>query len=129
MNLFKTFTKAIDPIEAIGKILGTVFTSQDERLQAEALLEKIKQHPAAMQVGLNKKESVHKSLLVAGWRPFIGWVCGLGLANVFIINPWLQWLCGVQGPQLPLDVILELVIAMLGFGTLRTLEKFGKIIK
>jgi hypothetical protein len=64
-------------------------------------------------------------MFVAGWRPFIGWVCGLGLANVYLVNPWLQWLYGIKGPELPLDVIVELVIAMLGLGTLRTVEKFG----
>lgn len=124
MNPIKAIAAAIDPVEAIGTIIGKVFTTEEERLQAQAVLEKIKQHPAALQVYLNKHESRHRSLLVAGWRPFIGWVCGIGLANTFIINPWLQWLYGVEGPQLPLDVMIDLVIAMLGLGTLRTFEKF-----
>ncbi len=124
MNPFKAISSVIDPIEAIGTILNKVFTSEDELFQAKILLEKIKQHPAALQVSLNKHESQHRSLLVAGWRPFIGWVCGIGLANTFIINPWLQWLYGIEGPQLPLDVMIDLVIAMLGLGTLRTFEKF-----
>ena len=49
----------------------------------------------------------------------------VGLANIYLINPWLQWLYGIEEPKLPLDVIVELIIAMLGFGTLRTVEKFG----
>lgn len=125
MNPFKAFAGAIDPIEAIGGILATVFKTEEERNQAKVILEKLRQHPAALQVSLNKNESQHRSLLVAGWRPFIGWVCGVGLANTFIINPWLQWLYGVEGPKLPLDVMIELVIAMLGLGTLRTFEKLG----
>lgn len=125
MNPFKTIAAAIDPLEAVGNILGKVFTSEEERLQAQAVLERIRLHPAALQVSLNKKESQHHSLFVAGWRPFIGWVCGLGLANTFIINPLLQWFCDVSGPEMPLDVMIELVIAMLGLGTLRTVEKFG----
>ena len=125
MNPIKAIAAVIDPVEAIGSILGKVFTTEEERLQAQAVLEKIKQHPAALQVSLNKHESQHRSLLVAGWRPFIGWVCGVGLANTFIINPWLQWFCGIAGPEMPLEVMIELVIAMLGLGTLRTVEKFG----
>jgi hypothetical protein len=125
LNPFKTLASAIDPLEAVGAILSKVFPSEEDRIQAQAVLEKIKNHPAALQVSLNEKESQHASLFVAGWRPFIGWVCGLGLANTFIINPLLQWFCGITGPQMPLDVMIELVIAMLGLGTLRTLEKFG----
>ncbi len=128
--ILKLFTStAVEPIEAIGGVLDKLFTSDDEKLNAKAVLEKLKQHPAELQVALNKIEAQHRSLFVAGWRPFIGWICGLGLANVYIINPWLQWLYGIDGPQLPLEVIVELIIAMLGLGTLRTAEKFGGRIK
>jgi hypothetical protein len=123
MKLFAS--SASEPIEAIGGVLDKLFTSDEEKLQAKALLEKLRQHPAELQVTLNKVEAQHRSMFVAGWRPFIGWVCGLGLANVYLVNPWLQWLYGIKGPELPLDVIVELVIAMLGLGTLRTVEKFG----
>ncbi|MBS0289289.1 MAG: hypothetical protein JSS07_04530 [Proteobacteria bacterium] len=121
----KKLASVIDPIETIGLVLDKLFTSEEEKTQAKAVMEKLRQNPSALQVELNKNESQHRSLMVAGWRPFIGWVCGFGLANVFVFNPWLQWLCGIQGPQLPLDVMMELVIAMLGLGTLRTFEKFG----
>lgn len=124
--ILKLFSStASEPIEAIGGVLDKLFTSDEEKLKAQAVLEKLKQHPAELQVALNKIEAQHRSLFVAGWRPFIGWMCGLGLANVYIINPWLQWLYGIEGPQLPLNVMVELIIAMLGLGTLRTAEKFG----
>ncbi|MFO1259103.1 MAG: 3TM-type holin [Gammaproteobacteria bacterium] len=112
------------PFEAVSNILDKLITSPEERAQAQAVFEKLKQHPGALQIALNKIEAKHKSVLVSGWRPFIGWVCGLGLANVFLINPWLQWLYGITGPSLPLEVMMELVATMLGFGTLRTVEKF-----
>ena len=124
--IFTLFAKNISsPIEAIGGVLDKLFTSDEEKLKAQAVLEKLKQHPAELQVALNKIEAQHRSLFVAGCRPFIGWICGLGLANVYIINPWLQWLYGIEGPQLPLGVMVELIIAMLGLGSLRTAEKFG----
>ncbi len=108
----------------ISTVIEKLFPSEEERLNAKAVFEKLKQHPYELQVALNKIEANHRTLFVAGWRPFIGWVCGIGLANTFIVNPWLQWLYGVEGPQLPLDVMIDLVIAMLGLGTLRTFEKF-----
>lgn len=108
----------------LNQFLIKIFSSPEERAQAQAVFEKLKQHPSAFQVALNRIEAKHKSLLVSGWRPFIGWICGLGLGNVFLVNPWLQWLYGIAGPQLPLDVMMELVVTMLGFGTLRTVEKF-----
>lgn len=119
---------AAQPIDAIGNVLDKVLTSDEERLQARFALEKLRQHPAELQAALNKLEAKHRSLFVAGWRPFIGWVGGLGLANLFLINPWLQWLLGISGPALPMDNLMELVIALLGLGTLRTVEKIrGKV--
>jgi len=129
MNLFKKLfkTASLDPIKVIEAMLDKLFPSEAEKIHSQAVLEKIKQYPGELQTALNQLEAQHKSLLVAGWRPFIGWVCGLGLANIFIINPWLQWLYGITGPQIPLDVVIELVIAMLGFGAFRTIEKMGKV--
>ena len=42
---------------------------------------------------------------------------------MFLVNPWIQWVTGSAGPNLPKDIIMELVFALLGLGTLRTLEK------
>ncbi len=34
------------------------------------------------QIEINKVSAAHKSMFVAGWRPFVGWTCGVafGLA-------------------------------------------------
>jgi hypothetical protein len=127
MSFFSTLLarSTADPIEAIGTVLDKVLTSDEERLQVQFALEKLRQHPAELQAALNKLEAKHRSLFVAGWRPFIGWISGLGLANLFLINPWLQWLLDISGPALPMDNLMELVIALLGLGTLRTVEKIG----
>ena len=70
-------------------------------------------------------EAGHRSIFVAGWRPAIGWVCAVGLLNTFLINPWMQWFTSKPGPVLPQDIMLELVIALLGLGALRTVEKMN----
>lgn len=111
------------PIEAVFKGIDNLVTSDDERAAADLLKLKAMQEPAKLQVELNKIEAQHRSAFVAGWRPAIGWVCAFGLAFPFILNPILQWYTGDPGPLLPMDSLMELVIAMLGFGSLRTYEK------
>jgi hypothetical protein len=122
-KIFGVGEAAVAPITAIGNVLDGLFTSKDEVLTHEAILTRLAQQPNLAQVELNKVEGAHRSVFVAGWRPFIGWVCGVGLINVFLINPWIQWITGSPGPSLPKDIILELVLALLGLGALRTVEK------
>ena len=116
-------SEVAQPIEAIGNVVDKLFTSDEERAQGKLLMEKLAQHPSDLQVELNKVEANHRSIFVAGWRPFIGWVCGTGLSFVFVINPVIQWFTGKPGPVMPVDVMLELILAMLGMGALRTYEK------
>lgn len=115
------------PIEAIGEIIDAVHTSGEEKEQAKAIMAKIAQRPAMVQAKINSIEASHKSAYVAGWRPFIGYVCGVGLAFAFIVNPTIQWFTGEPGPVLPLNTILELVVALLGLSGLRTYEKIKKV--
>jgi hypothetical protein len=80
------------------------------------------------QLDINKEEAKSSSMFVAGWRPFIGWVCGTALAYQFVGAPvglWLSQIAGYVIPEPPtLDKTLwELVFAMLGMGGLRTFEK------
>lgn len=114
---------AAKPITAVGNVLDKLFTSKDEKLTHEEVRIRLAQQPDLAQIELNKVEASHRSMFVAGWRPFIGWVCGLGLVNMFLINPWIQWVTSAPGPNLPKDIIMELVFALLGLGTLRTIEK------
>jgi hypothetical protein len=114
---------AVDGVTAVGTVLDNLFTSKDEKLTHEEVRIRLAQQPDMAQTEVNKVEAAHRSIFVAGWRPFIGWVCGIGLINMFLFNPWLQWISGEAGPNLPENVIMELVFALLGLGTLRTIEK------
>lgn len=113
------------PVEAVGKVLDVLFTSDDERLGRDEAKARLAQQPMIAQTEINKIEASHRSIFVAGWRPFIGWVCGFGLFFSFIINPCIQWVTNESGPVLPLSIIGDLVTALLGLGTLRTFEKIG----
>ena len=126
MGILKTIFgggQAVPAITAVGTIVDNLFTSKDEKLTHEEVRIRLAQQPDLAQIELNKVEASHRSKFVAGWRPFLGWVGGLGLFNMFLLNPYIQWFSGKEGPNLPEGVIMELVFALLGLGTLRTMEK------
>lgn len=116
------------PVEAIGSVFDRLFTSDAERLQAQAVLEKLKQHPAELQVMLNQVEAGHRSVFVAGWRPAVGWLCAAGIGWAWIGHPLFLWAAalwfpGAAPPAIETDGLLELVLALLGMAGLRSFEK------
>lgn len=83
---------------------------------------------ANAQSDVNKVEAASTDPFVARWRPFIGWVCGMGLGVQFLIGPLLTWAAGLLGhpvtfPALDMSTLLTLLLGMLGLGGMRTLEK------
>lgn len=126
MGLFDFFSgkAAAEPIEAVGNVIDQLFTSDEERDQAEIIKTKLAQKPNLVQAEINKVQASHRSTFVAGARPFLMWVCGLGFLFAFLINPILMWIWpDVGAPELPLDAMMELTLAMLGLAGLRTYEK------
>ena len=63
------------------------------------------QELAKGQLEINKAEAQHKSLFVAGWRPFIGWTCGIALAWHFVLAPLTMFICAYLNIYTALDVI------------------------
>jgi hypothetical protein len=130
-NLFGSSIK--EPVEAVGNVLDKLFTSDEEKIHSQIVLEKLKQHPQELQIELNKMEAQHSSLWVAGWRPFIGWVCGFSLGCYYIpqaiISAYIWARICLDTMQLqPLPTIaglMDLILALLGLGMMRTAEKFG----
>ena len=121
--------QATQPIEAVGNVLDALFTSDKERLDKKAVLARIAQHPGLVQLEINKIEAAHKSVFVAGWRPFIGWVCGLALFYNFIARDLMVRALALttadtpQPPPLHLDVLTTILYALLRLGGMRTFEK------
>lgn len=113
-----------EPVEAVGDVLDSLFTSDEERLDREIIKKRLEQKPALVQAEITKVQTNHRSIFVAGARPFLMWVCGFGFAYAFILDPFLQWIFpDTETPQLPLDAMMELTLAMLGLSGLRTIEK------
>ena len=77
---------------------------------------------------VNKEEAKHRTVFVAGWRPFTGWVCASALAYHFILEPVLVFFLTLYGinidlPQFDMGSLLTVLMGMLGLGSLRTYEK------
>lgn len=84
------------------------------------------------QTDTNQIEAANTSIFVSGWRPFIGWICGLGLASQFIVAPAATWAATLIGhpvtfPALDLGTLWTMLAGMLGLGTLRTTEKINGV--
>lgn len=90
------------------------------------------------QLEINQQEAKHPSIFVAGWRPFIGWVCGIALVWNFIVQPLVSWIIytlavmgyidqslitSIAPPTLNAGELMTVLLGMLGLGGLRTYEK------
>jgi len=89
---------------------------------------------AALQLEVNKTEAAHKSLFVAGWRPFIGWTCGLGMFGNFITIPFANFVLALLSyeiviPLVPLETMMPVLMGMLGLGAMRSYEKTKQVAK
>ena len=77
---------------------------------------------------VNAQEAQHRSIFVAGWRPFTGWICGLALGYTYILYPFMVALAAYNGveadfPILNTNELLPVLFGMLGLGGMRTYEK------
>ena len=92
------------------------------------MAERHAQELAKGQMEINKTEASHKSLFVAGWRPAIGWICGLGMASNFLLIPVANFVLALTGsaivvPLLDTGEMMPVLMGMLGLGAMRTYEK------
>ena len=114
-------------------LLDKVIEDKDQKAKLAheiATLAERQAHEAAMgQILTNREEAKHRSIWVAGWRPFCGWVAGFAFAYHMVLAPLITfgivWY-GAEVPQLPafdMDSLMTVLLGMLGLGGLRTFEK------
>lgn len=87
---------------------------------------------AKAQLEVNAEEAKNSSIFVAGWRPFIGWVCGAAFAWNWIGLPIGVFAAALLDKELhlsPADMseMLPVLLGMLGLGALRSVEKIKKV--
>jgi len=78
-----------------------------------------------IQTKINEIEAQHRTIFVAGWRPFIGWICGIALMYNFVIRDLFIWVVKPESvpPALQMEHLMTVLLGMLGLGGLRTFEK------
>ena len=115
-------------LEAGLKVVDELYDSPEEKRQAELTLEKIEAKLKEKQIDINIEQAKSKSLFVSGARPFIQWVCGIGLAYAFLAAPTIEFfLPEMDKIDIPTEIMMELTLATLGMATLRTVEKIKKV--
>lgn len=108
---------------------------QKARLAHEiaTMAEKQAHEVALAQIEVNKAEAASGSIFKGGWRPFVGWVCGLAFAYHFVLQPFLIFIVaafGLDVPALPdfdMSSLLTVLGGLLGLGGLRSYEKIKNV--
>lgn len=116
------------------KILDKLFPDPTQKQAAQIELLRLEQSGQLAQLDsdmklalaqneVNKQEAASTNWFVAGWRPFVGWVCGLGLAYQFLVRPIAIGITGADFPSLDMGTLATLLAGMLGLGGMRMTEK------
>lgn len=128
---------SLDPVTALldvgGKLIDKLFPDPTQKAAANYELLKLHQQGqleilaqeialAKTQTDTNTEEAKSANWFVAGWRPYIGWVCGTGLAYQFLVFPILIAFVP-KVASLDMGTLLTLLLGMLGLGGMRTYEK------
>ena len=118
----------------VRKGLDDLFTSDEERAAAELALRKLEQQPHMIQAQTTLKEAEHPSVFVSGWRPGLGWVCVAGLGWAYVARPFAEFFVALFTnidiallPVVDIAALMPMVMALLGLGGLRTIEKVKKV--
>lgn len=133
------WTLLIDPISRLlDKLIPDPDTREKAKLELikaerEGDLEQLRLILSAdqAQTAINQQEAAHRDLFVAGWRPFIGWVCGVAFAYHFVLQPILAFIITNSGrsvalPAFDMGELSTVLMGLLGLGGLRTIEKIRK---
>ena len=120
-------------IEPATKLLDKVIEDKDQKAklahELATMADKLAHEQQLAQMAINKEEAASGSLFKGGWRPFVGWVCGVAFCYHFIIQPVIIFIVALTGiiiPDLPsfnMNTLLTVLGGFLGIGGLRTYEK------
>ena len=125
-----------DPITALlevgGKVIDKIWPDPAQASQAKFELFKLQQSgelaQMAGQMKINEEEAKNPNVFVSGWRPFIGWVCGMACAWNWIGISVTMTVSELLGRHLVLqkaDIteMMPVLLGILGLGAYRSFEK------
>ena len=128
---------SLDPISAAldigGKLIDRLWPDPTQAAAAKLELLKMQQEGdlAVMvaQTDINKIEAGSSNLFVAGWRPFVGWCCGVAFLYAAILEPLARFiskvLFGYMGdfPVIDTTLTMQILLGLLGMAGLRSWDK------
>lgn len=134
---------AADPLTAIlnvgQSVIERIWPDANKRAEEMRKLEELRQkgdlaeleaHVQLLtgQLQINAAEAQHKSLFVAGWRPFVGWIGGVAFAYATVFEPIARFAATLSGytgefPVLDTGITMQVLLGMLGLGLMRSYDK------
>ena len=127
-------------MDTVGKIIDSVHTSEEEKGQIKVKLQELENEINAKQMDINLADAKSTATDISGilqrsWRPLIGFSAALAIFFEFVLKPFIVFFLGVFQvevgplPQMNMEQLMPLVMALLGMASLRTFEKHKKITK
>lgn len=130
---------AFDPISAglglANTIIDKIFPDKTKAEEAKAALKMADLTNEFQlyfgQIQTNIEEAKSNSIFIAGWRPYVGWVCGTGFAWQYVVGPFLQFVLNAFGvlsslPVLETGELMTMLLGMLGLAGMRSYDNRGK---
>ena len=115
--------------KVIDRVIPDKAAAEKAKLEMAATLQSQDFQIQLEQIKVNAEEAKSASLFVAGWRPFVGWVCGFGLAYAAILLPMAEFAAkvvfGYKGafPVIDWAILANVLFGLLGLAGMRTYEK------
>jgi len=131
-------------IKGVADVVDQFHVSDEEKHKMKMEMEthalevmKLQMSTQAAQLEVNKAEAGHRSMFVAGWRPFVGWACGMGFIYGIMGRDMLNWIIAIVAPEAmipplpkpPMAVLVNVLMGMLGMAGLRTYDKVRGLTK
>ena len=121
-------------VTGVKDILGMFFPDKTEEEKARMVqafqIMQLQAQADTNQTNVNQNEATNANWFVAGWRPFVGWVCGSACAWNWIGISVLKAILAIAGVTLAVQLtpaslteMMPVLLGMLGLGGLRTYEK------
>jgi hypothetical protein len=115
------------------KILDKFIEDKDQKAklahELATMADKLAHEQQLAQLAINKEEASSGSLFKGGWRPCIGWICGIAFGYHFVLQPVIVFVLTIFGvtivnlPEFEMNTLLTVLGGMLGIGGLRSYEK------
>ena len=112
-------------INPVSKILDKLVVDKDLKVKLEHEIKTEIQRANLAQIDVNKAEAQHRSIFVAGWRPFIGWICAVAMGYHFVLQPIIVFVLSANGvnydlPEFDMGSLMTIVMGILGLGGMRS---------